>query len=63
MIEDIKNVIISSRNKIDLCLIWLSTFTISLHYCELLSIENEEERYFYEKEWINLNWSVKELNR
>lgn len=33
------------------------------HYCELLSIENEEERNFYEKECINSNWSVRELKR
>lgn len=33
------------------------------HYCELLSIENEDERSFYEKECINSNWSVRELKR
>lgn len=33
------------------------------HYCELLSIENENERNFYEKECINSNWSVRELKR
>ena len=33
------------------------------HYCELLSIENIEERNFYEKECINSNWSVRELKR
>lgn len=33
------------------------------HYCELLSIENDEERCFYEKECINSNWSVRELKR
>lgn len=33
------------------------------HYCELLSIENKEERDFYEKETINSNWSVRELKR
>ena len=33
------------------------------HYCGLLSIENEEERNFYEKECINSNWSVRELKR
>ena len=33
------------------------------HYCELLSIENVEERNFYEKECINSNWSVRELKR
>ena len=33
------------------------------HYCELLSIENKEERNFYEKECINSNWSVRELKR
>lgn len=31
------------------------------HYCELLSIENDYERNFYEKECINSNWSVREL--
>jgi len=33
------------------------------HYCELLSIENIDERSFYEKECINSNWSVRELKR
>ena len=33
------------------------------HYCELLSIENNDERNFYEKECINSNWSVRELKR
>ena len=33
------------------------------HYCELLSITNEKERKFYEKECINSNWSVRELKR
>ena len=33
------------------------------HYCELLSISNEGERKFYEKECINSNWSVRELKR
>ena len=33
------------------------------HYCELLSIANESERKFYEKECINSNWSVRELKR
>ena len=33
------------------------------HYCELLSIENAEERTFYEKECVNSNWSVRELKR
>lgn len=33
------------------------------HYCELLSIENDDERKFYEKECINSNWSVRELKR
>jgi len=33
------------------------------HYCELLSIEKDDERSFYEKECINSNWSVRELKR
>ena len=33
------------------------------HYCELLSIENVDERNFYERECINSNWSVRELKR
>ena len=33
------------------------------HYCELLSIENDDERNFYEKECVNSNWSVRELKR
>ena len=41
----------------------LSTKLSWSHYCELLSIENDEERCFYEKECINSNWSVRELKR
>ena len=33
------------------------------HYCELLSISDEQKRSFYEKETINANWSVRELKR
>ena len=33
------------------------------HYCELLSVENDDERSFYEKECINSKWSVRELKR
>ena len=33
------------------------------HYYELLSINNIDERNFYEKECINSNWSVRELKR
>ena len=33
------------------------------HYCELLSIENIDERNFYENECINSNWSVRELKK
>lgn len=33
------------------------------HYCELLSIKDDDERHFYEKECINSNWSVRELKR
>ncbi len=33
------------------------------HYCELLSIDNVDERNFYEKECVNSNWSVRELKR
>lgn len=33
------------------------------HYCELLSIVNEDERKFYEKECVNSNWSVRKLKR
>lgn len=33
------------------------------HYCELLSIENADERNFYEKECLNSSWSVRELKR
>lgn len=32
------------------------------HYCELLSITDENKRSFYEKESINSGWSVRELN-
>lgn len=33
------------------------------HYCELLSISDEDKRRFYEKEATNSNWSVRELKR
>lgn len=33
------------------------------HYCELLSIVDDAERKFYEKECINASWSVRELKR
>lgn len=33
------------------------------HYCELLSITDENKRSFYEKESINSGWSVRELKR
>lgn len=33
------------------------------HYCELLSVSDDNARSFYEKEAINSNWSVRELKR
>lgn len=33
------------------------------HYCELLSISDEQKRSFYEKECANSHWSVRELRR
>ena len=33
------------------------------HYCELLSITDENKRSFYEKESVNSRWSVRELKR
>lgn len=33
------------------------------HVCELLTIENDEKRLFYEKESENSKWSVRELKR
>ena len=33
------------------------------HFCELLSISDEQKRSFYEKETINSGWSVRELKR
>jgi len=33
------------------------------HFCELLSISDEQKRSFYEKESINSGWSVRELKR
>lgn len=33
------------------------------HYCELLSISDEQKRSFYEKEAINAGWSIRELKR
>jgi len=33
------------------------------HYCELITINDENKRNFYEKETINSKWSVRELQR
>jgi predicted nuclease of restriction endonuclease-like (RecB) superfamily len=33
------------------------------HYCELLSLADENKRSFYEKEALNSSWSVRELKR
>lgn len=33
------------------------------HYCELISISDNDKRGFYEKEAINANWSVREMKR
>lgn len=33
------------------------------HYCELLSISDDDKRSFYEKECVNSGWSVRELRR
>lgn len=33
------------------------------HYCELMIIKDLDKRSFYEKECINSNWSVRELQR
>ena len=33
------------------------------HYCELLTISDQEKRSFYEKKAVNANWSVRELKR
>ena len=33
------------------------------HYCELLSVSDEKKRSFYEKETVQVNWSVRELKR
>ena len=33
------------------------------HYCELLSIREDDRRSFYEKECSNARWSVRELRR
>lgn len=33
------------------------------HYCELLLIDDQAKRSFYEQESINSNWSVRELKR
>ena len=33
------------------------------HFCELLSISDENKRAFYEKESLNSGWSVRELRR
>lgn len=41
-----------------------SPFNLSwTHYLQLIKIENEEERSFYEIEAVNNNWSVRELER
>ena len=33
------------------------------HYCELLSVSDDNKRSFYEKETVQANWSVRELKR
>ena len=33
------------------------------HYCELLTISDQDKRSFYEKETINSGWSIRELKR
>ena len=33
------------------------------HYCELLTISDDDKRRFYEKEAINSGWSIRELKR
>ena len=33
------------------------------HYCELIKIDNDLERSFYQQQSINENWSVRELQR
>lgn len=33
------------------------------HYCELLSVSENDKRKFYEKEAINSGWSIRELKR
>ena len=33
------------------------------HYCELITIKDADKRNFYEKECVNSNWSVRELQR
>ena len=33
------------------------------HYCELMTISDEDKRSFYEKEAVNAGWSVRELKR
>ena len=33
------------------------------HYVELITIKDKTKRDFYEKECINSNWSVRELQR
>ena len=43
-------------NKINEKLTWT-------HYCELITIKDNDKRNFYEKECINSNWSVRELKR
>ncbi|MCM1386131.1 MAG: PDDEXK nuclease domain-containing protein [Bacillus sp. (in: Bacteria)] len=33
------------------------------HYCELLTISDDDKRSFYEKEAVNAGWSIRELKR
>lgn len=33
------------------------------HYCELLTISDDDKRSFYEKEAINSHWSIREMRR
>ena len=65
-ISDKENKNLGRESIISQSLIGESTFPFSLswtHYIQLLKIQNDDERSFYEIEAAQNNWSVRELNR
>lgn len=77
-LRDLSRVLTRECGRVSLgqtCKIWLYYLILSQkcqtpsgklswsHYCELLSISDNDKRGFYEKEAANSSWSVRELKR